>query len=144
MPRRFLADADPPPAYPLGLIGPDDMDPAHAPFVRRHLNRLTWRLANVEVLAMGLRRRLSWSVLGGIEEAAKSYAFRYWYGVRVFREFTKTCGRSSTKCDPAFYTEARAFVAFTDGGQDATAHVAEAVATGKKVKVIRLPEEPER
>lgn len=147
MPKRFLTQTGRPPGYALGIVGPIDMDPAHAPLVRRRLSELTWRLANVEVLVMGLKLRLSWSVVGGVEVVAGAFARRYWYDVRVYREFAcrkARAGEPPTPFDPAFFADARAFVVFDDGHPDIAVWLQMAAGTGKRVKRIKLPEEPER
>lgn len=135
MPKRFLSGVTPPRAYPLGLIGPGDMDPQHLPFVTKVTDAAVWRLANVVILVHGWRYRLSYNLIGGVEEVAKFYAKRYWYDVRIYRGFTKRGGD-----DPAFFADAKGFVAFDDGCEDVARHLRFARATGKPVKRFKLLE----
>jgi len=135
MPKRFLDGVVKPTAYPLGLIGPADMDPTeHNKLVRDVLDYETWWLSNVEVLVLGIRSRLSYSLRGGIEEMAKWYAGRHWYDLRVFRQLGKT-----DAFDPAFAVAAKGFVVFDDRSPLVKAHKSLVRATGKPVKVIRIP-----
>jgi hypothetical protein len=136
MPKRFLDGVVKPRAYPLGLVGSCRMDPCHNKFVRSVLNRETWRLSNVEILVLGLKTRLSYSLVGGIEEIAKWYAGRHWYDVRVFREIV-----NKDAFDPEFAKQAKGFVVFDDGSEIVRLHKKLVRATGKPVRVFKLPEE---
>lgn len=143
MPRRFLHGPQPA-GYPLGLIGPLDMDPQHSKFVRDVINKETFRLKNLTVLVMGLRLRLSYSKMGGIEAVAKLYAGRYWYEVRIYREFkTQKLFDTPVPFDAKFFADAKGFVVFDDGSADVILHKRMAKATGKPVVTVKLPEEAE-
>ncbi len=113
------------------------MDPALLPFVIRVVDKLTWRLPNLAILCHGLKDRLSWSTVGGIEVLAAKYASRYWYDLRVYRNINRRASRADVG-DPEFFADAAGFVAFIDGSPVTTEHVRAARATGKKVKVYEL------
>lgn len=142
MPRRFKPGETPPTPYPLGLIGPASMDPHHMPFVTRVLDKVTYRLGNVAVLAHGLRERLSYSMIGGIEEIARYYAGRHWYDVLLFRQFIPAKFNGKTvPYDPQFFQQAKAFVVFDDGASvEVKYHTRLAAETKKRYQVFKLKE----
>ena len=133
MPRRFIHGAKQPNAYPLGLIGPEDMSPDYLPFIKKIIDNETYRLSNVEILVNGLKAKLSYKEWGGIEILGKLYAAKHWYTVKIYREI-----RKAYRLDDAFLKDAKGFIVFDDGSRLMKFQRELAQDTKKPVRIYKL------